>query len=144
MEEHRHAAHRRSRNHRARSVRRTNHRVHLLLSEDTLNRQGIRLIGVEPVGGGVENPENTLVQGLRRDRAGNTHVHEVRLTVGGHIEHGEAAAGQTRVNTHDAGCTRHTLHSGGSTVLTHAIACGRLSGGHHLPFRQTPSRISRF
>ena len=79
------------------------------------------------MGGGVENPEDALVQRAGWVGARHAHVHEVRLTVGGHIEHGEAAAREARVHAHDAGRPRHAVHGGDRMVFAHAIARGGCS-----------------
>ena len=86
----------------------TNHGIDLLLGKNSLNRQGVRLIGVEPGLGSAQNLEDAGVQALRCGSPCHPHVDKVGLAVGRHIDQTETAPGETRVNPQNAGSARNS------------------------------------
>ena len=119
---HGHTKHCGRRNHRPGGVRGTNHSIDLFLGEDSLNSERIWLIHFNPLLGGIEYAQNTLIQCLSRLGSGDTDVHEVGFAVGGHIEHGDAAAGQARVDTHNACGTGYARLGGERVVFAHPVS----------------------
>ena len=119
---HGHTKHCGRRNHRPGGVRGTNHSIDLFLGEDSLNSERIWFVHFNPLLGGIEYAQNTLIQCLSRLGSGDTDVHEVGFAVGGHIEHGDAAAGQTRVDTHNACGTGYARLGGERVVFAHPVS----------------------
>ena len=103
-------------------MRGTNHSIDLFLGEDSLNSERIWLIHFNPLLGGGEYAQNTLIQCLSRLGSGDTDVHKVGFAVGGHIEHGDAAAGQARVDTHNACGTGYARLGGERVVFAHPVS----------------------